>query len=254
MSFLLVVTWLPVDALYTLTADCQDCFQEFCNSTVGCYNIEGPTSATCNCSTFLVKCMSSQTPQLTPLASPSCMSRSLNISLSDGTEISMLGSGFFMFRNPRLCTSGCFNTMRIHTVNFQRSQESDTTLLKIHIFKRYSTQASFPDALFVEQYSSNATLSLVDESPDIVQATLPDICYDSGDFLGFTIGQALQIRSVTGNVLGLDVLDGALMYNSLPVVSNCNSSSTIVMLPGFGMHNQLPVMAVFYKGMCIKKF
>ena len=251
--FILVVIWFPVDAPYTLIADCQDCFQEFCNSHVGCYIREGPISATCNCNTSVVQCMNS-TPLFAPLESPSCSSRSLNTSLSDGT-ISMLGSGFFILRNPRLCLSGCFNTMLIHTMNFNRSQESNNTLLKIHIFKRYSKENLFTDALFVEQNSSYATLSLVDESEGIVEATVSDTCFDSGDYFALTVGQALQIRSVTG-VLG-GTFNGARMYNTLPVISSCNSSSTVIMLPDFGgegLGNQLPVMTMLYKGMWIQKF
>ena len=239
--------------------DCLRCSQEYCNSSMGvtqneCHIIEGSLLSNCDCGASLIKCNNAAAEDF-PLADPdsNCVDNLFNTSLSDGTE-SSITSGLYIFRSPRFCEYSCLHKITLHTDNFDPLLNGSSSLLKIHIYKRYGTSAQFRDGLMAEQYSFNATLNLINEVEDIVEATVEDpaACFENGDYLGFTIGENLTIRIVTNVASLTNVLDGLRMYDSNVVTVDCNSSRPVLDLQGFGAGavTQLPVMTIIFRGKC----
>ena len=66
------------------------------------------------------------------------------------------------------------------------------------------------------------TLSLVEGSDDALEAnvTNPLACFDSGDYLGLSIGQDLQIKSVAKVAAFARLGEGARYYDQPPIISN----------------------------------
>ena len=208
-----------------------------------CYVTEGPQTSTCNCNTSVIQCKGSST-ELFPVVDD-CTANTFNTSLADGSGSGIMNNGFYIIRGRQFCTSACFDKITLHS-------DDSSGILKFHIYKRYSNpEAAFRDGLFVEQTSFNVTLSLVEGSDDALEAnvTNPLACFDSGDYLGLSIGQDLQIKSITNVEAFPNIGQGARYYDQPPLISNCTSNSTVLKLTtnGVGM-NELPLMTVIYKG------
>lgn len=227
--------------------DCRNCHQDFC-STVNppCCVIEGLQTSTCNCNTSVIQCQGSST-ELFPVVDDCTANTTFNTSLADGSGSGIMSNGFYIIIGHQFCTSACFDKITLHS-------DDSSGILKFHIYKRYSNpeRSSFRDGLFVEQTSFNVTLSLVEGSDDALEAnvTNPLACFDSGDYLGLSIGQDLQIKSITNVEAFPKIGQGARYYDQPPLISNCTSNSTVLELTtnGEGTMNELPLMTVIYKG------
>ena len=214
------------------------------NAPAPCNVTEGPQTSTCNCNTSVIQCKGSST-ELFPVVDDCTANTTFNTSLADGSGSGIMRNGFYIISGRQFCTSACFDKITLH------SDDSSGTL-KFHIYKRYSdSEAILTNGLFVEQTSFNVTLSLVEGSDDALEAnvTNPLACFDSGDYLGLSIGQDLQIKSVAKIDVFSRLAQGARKYDQPPLISNCISNSTVLDLTTNGDgDNELPLMTVIYKG------